>query len=50
LELSPEQWPQVLAPESRQAIYRKISDSGWRYLTLDLQGYQSGSMNLRQAI
>lgn len=50
LELPPEQWPQVLTPESRQAIYRKISDLGWRYLTLDLQGYQSGSMNLRQAI
>jgi uncharacterized protein len=45
LELPPEQWPQVLQPERRAALQQRIAAQGWRYLTLDLRGYQSGSMN-----
>jgi pyridinium-3,5-biscarboxylic acid mononucleotide sulfurtransferase len=46
LELPPEQWLQVLDPAVREAISGKIKNLGWRYLALDLQGYQSGSMNV----
>jgi uncharacterized protein len=45
LELPPDQWPQALKPEVREKMYQYIADLGWRYLTLDLKGYQSGSMN-----
>jgi uncharacterized protein len=47
LELPPEQWEQLLEPEVRAALHHLVTDLGWRYLTLDLLGYQSGSMNLR---
>ncbi len=49
LELPPEQWPQVLQPERRAALQQRIAAQGWRYLTLDLRGYQSGSMNAQPA-
>jgi pyridinium-3,5-biscarboxylic acid mononucleotide sulfurtransferase len=45
LELPPEQWGQVLAPEIKAALHSLVADLGWRYLTLDLVGFQSGSMN-----
>jgi uncharacterized protein len=45
LELPPGQWGQVMAPEIKEALQIRAADSGWRYLTLDLLGYQSGSMN-----
>ena len=48
LELPPEQWGQVMEPEIKEALQTMAADSGWRYLTLDLLGYQSGSMNVRQ--
>jgi uncharacterized protein len=48
LELPPEQWLQVIEPEIRGALSSLVADLGWRYLTLDLMGYQSGSMNVRQ--
>ena len=47
LELPPGQWPGLLEPELKAALHRLVAASGWRYLTLDLSGYQSGSMNLR---
>jgi pyridinium-3,5-biscarboxylic acid mononucleotide sulfurtransferase len=47
LELPPEQWAQALEPEVRAGLRALITDLGWRYLTLDLTGYRSGSMNPR---
>jgi pyridinium-3,5-biscarboxylic acid mononucleotide sulfurtransferase len=46
LELPPEQWTLLLKPDFREALHRMVADLGWRYLTLDLMGYQSGSMNI----
>jgi uncharacterized protein len=46
LELPPEQWALVLEPEVRAALRALVTGLGWRYVTLDLTGYQSGSMNL----
>lgn len=48
LELPPEQWADVMEPEIKEALHTMAADLGWRYLTLDLLGYQSGSMNVRQ--
>jgi uncharacterized protein len=48
LELPPEQWAQLLEPKVRASLHRLVTDLGWRYLTLDLLGYQSGSMNMRR--
>lgn len=45
LELPPEQWSQVIEPEIRAALSELVAEMGWRYLALDLKGYQSGSMN-----
>jgi uncharacterized protein len=47
LELPPGQWPGLLEPELKAALHRLVAATGWRYLTLDMSGYQSGSMNLR---
>ncbi len=45
LELPPEQWAGLLAPEILGALQRLATQLGWRFLTLDLGGYRSGSMN-----
>jgi uncharacterized protein len=34
-------------PEIREAVVRALQDLGWRYVTLDLEGFRSGSMNPR---
>ncbi len=35
----------LLEAEMKEALHAMAAASGWRYLTLDLLGYQSGSMN-----
>lgn len=45
LEISPDDWPRVLAVELRTSLNELIQRLGWLYLTLDLKGYQTGSMN-----
>lgn len=32
-------------PDTREAIIRRLQDLGYRYITLDLQGFRSGSLN-----
>ena len=43
LELTPEDFP--LALEKRKAITDRLKEIGYIYVTLDLQGYRTGSMN-----
>ena len=45
LELPPDQWPRLLEPRCQRRLQELVAASGWRYLTLDLRGYQSGSMD-----
>ncbi len=45
LEIPPQQWPRLLASPALAELQKLVTDQGWRYLTLDLRGYQSGSMN-----
>jgi uncharacterized protein len=32
-------------PEVRQEVVARLKDLGWRFVTLDLEGFRSGSMN-----
>jgi pyridinium-3,5-biscarboxylic acid mononucleotide sulfurtransferase len=43
LEIPPDQFPQVV--ELRSEIVEAVRRAGYRYVTLDLEGFRSGSMN-----
>jgi len=50
IEVLPDDMPRLLDPATRQAIIAHFKQLGFHYITLDLQGYRTGSMNemLRQ--
>jgi len=37
--------PRALEPETAAAIVRALKDVGYKYVSLDLQGYRMGSLN-----
>lgn len=45
IELLPKEMDQLLTPELRTEIAEKFRNFGFSYVTLDLQGYRTGSMN-----
>jgi uncharacterized protein len=45
VELGPDEMARALEPETRDAIVRGLKAIGYRYITLDLQGYRMGSLN-----
>ena len=45
VELAQAELPRALDPESAQRISRAVHDCGFRYVSLDLDGYRSGSLN-----
>ncbi len=45
IELLPEELDRLLTPELRAEIAEKFRSFGFSYVTLDLQGYRTGSMN-----
>ncbi|MDO8672956.1 MAG: ATP-dependent sacrificial sulfur transferase LarE [Dehalococcoidia bacterium] len=45
IEVSPESIPQFLDPARRAGIVEKFKAIGYSYVTLDLAGYRTGSMN-----
>ena len=45
VELGPGEMARALEPETRDAIVRDLKAIGYRYITLDLQGYRMGSLN-----
>lgn len=45
IEVSPEEFPRLIAKETREKIVENFRKWGFVYITLDLQGYRSGSMN-----
>ena len=45
IETLPEDFARITDPELSQAICRKLTDLGFDYVTLDLAGYTTGSMN-----
>jgi uncharacterized protein len=45
IELGREELPRALEPELRATIVRQLKEIGYRYVTIDLQGYRTGSLN-----
>ncbi|HVP39231.1 MAG TPA: ATP-dependent sacrificial sulfur transferase LarE [Candidatus Saccharimonadales bacterium] len=44
LELDPRDWDRVLEPQTRAALVRKLRELGFRHVSLDLDGFRSGSL------
>ena len=45
IELEPEQFPHFMQPEIRARVAKAFKDIGFAYVTLDVTGYRTGSMN-----
>ena len=45
IEISPEEFPKLLEKENREKIYAEFKSYGFTYVTMDLMGYRTGSMN-----
>ena len=45
VEIARDEMPRALEPETAAAIVRELKAAGYRYVTLDLQGYRLGSLN-----
>jgi uncharacterized protein len=45
IEVGRDEMARALEPEIRAAIVRDLKAAGYRYVTLDLQGYRTGSLN-----
>jgi uncharacterized protein len=45
IELGPEEFARAIQDPTRTAIVRALKAVGYRYVTLDIQGYRTGSLN-----
>ena len=45
VEIARDEMPRALEPATAAAIVRELKAAGYRYVTLDLQGYRMGSLN-----
>jgi len=45
IEVPPEQMARLLEPDTRQRLIEGLKGLGFTYITVDLQGYRTGSMN-----
>jgi len=45
IEVSPDDIPRLAADDMRNAVYDRFKQIGFSYVTLDLRGYRTGSMN-----
>jgi uncharacterized protein len=45
VEIARDEMPRALDPEVGEAIVRELKALGYRYVTLDLKGYRTGSLN-----
>ena len=45
IEVNPDEMEKLMSPAIREAMYSKIQQAGFTYVTLDLRGYRTGSMN-----
>lgn len=45
IELEPEDFPKVMAEPERQKVVRQLRELGFTYVSLDLTGYRTGSLN-----
>ena len=44
LEIRPEDWPKLLEPTIRAELAERLKTYGFRYVSLDLEGFRSGSL------
>lgn len=45
IELLPEEFPKIMETRIRETVYHQLKTLGFTYVTLDLGGYRTGSMN-----
>lgn len=45
IEVEPEKFEELMQPEVRKHVVEKLRELGFAYVTLDLQGFRTGSMN-----
>ena len=45
IELLLEDFPRMMGEETYEQVQRRFSELGFSYVTLDLKGFESGSMN-----
>lgn len=45
IEILPEEFPRLLKEEIRRDVAEKLTQFGFTYVTMDLKGYRTGSMN-----
>jgi uncharacterized protein len=45
IEVLPEEFPRLMEEETRTQVVRELKSYGFSYVTMDLQGYRTGSMN-----
>ena len=45
IEVQPDLLPRLVAPGTREQVVARLRELGYRYVTFDLAGYRSGSMN-----
>lgn len=45
IEILPEEFEKLLQPEIREKVISEFRSCGFSYVTMDLQGYRTGSMN-----
>jgi uncharacterized protein len=45
IEVEPEEFPKLMEEQTRTQIYDTLKSYGFSYVTLDLKGYRTGSMN-----
>ena len=45
IEILPEEFARLLAEDVRETVYRTLRELGFSYVTMDLGGYRTGSMN-----
>lgn len=45
IEIMPDEFPKLILPKVRERIVKELKELGFTYITLDLMGYRTGSMN-----
>jgi uncharacterized protein len=45
IEIARDEMPRALEPDVSAALVRALKALGYRYVSLDLQGYRTGSLN-----
>lgn len=45
IEIAEDQFPKIMEKEIRDQIYERFKEIGFAYVSLDMAGYRTGSMN-----